>query len=88
MQVIHSIKLSDDERIEILELAELVVAAKTSVAFSAEERPAEVKKSTDAFCTALKDVLHMAFSYGYNEGLNNANVKDTEMYKPIGASPI
>jgi hypothetical protein len=88
MQVIHSVKLSDDERIELLELAELVAQAKTSVAFSTEERPIEIQKTTLAFCDAVKDIVHMAFSYGYNEGLNNANVKDTEMYKPIGASPL
>jgi methionine-rich copper-binding protein CopC len=88
MQVVHSVKLSKGEKAELLALAEVVATARTSVAFSTEERPAEIEKATNAFCNAIKDAIHMAFSYGYNEGLNNANLKDTDMYKPIEASPL
>lgn len=37
---------------------------------------------TDWFHSLLCDYMDDAFTYGYNEGLNKANMKDTEMYKP------
>jgi hypothetical protein len=82
MQVVHSVKLDNEEKNAILELAEKVADIRKSPAYAEAERPAALDKATWDFCNAMKEITHLAFTYGYNEGRNNADVKDTEMYKP------
>jgi hypothetical protein len=83
MQVVHTVKLSAEEKEELLKLATKVGTVQESTAYTAEEKAKLIKDNTDWFHSLLCDYIHEAFSYGYNEGKNLADIKDTEMYKPI-----
>lgn len=82
MKVIHSVELSHDECDEIYKLAKEAGEIYESTAYAMEEKPALIEEAKKKFKTSLAGYIHDAFVYGYNEGLNKANDKDTEMYKP------
>lgn len=82
MKVIHSVELSHDECDEIYQLAKAAGEIYESTAYSMEEKPALIEEAKRKFKGTLAAYIHEAFVYGYNEGLNKANDKDTEMYKP------
>lgn len=82
MHVVHTVKLSTEEKEALLKLAAKVGSVHESVAYTPEEKTKLINDNTDWFHSLLCDYIDDAFTYGYNEGLNKANVKDTEMYKP------
>jgi hypothetical protein len=82
MQVVHTVKLSAEEKEALLKLAVKIGTVQESAAYTPEEKVKLIKDHTDWFHSLLCDYIHDAFTYGYNEGENMANVKDTEMYKP------
>lgn len=82
MQVIHSVKHTDDEIDALLQLGKRIGEVTESSAYGEEEREEIISKACKLFVETLNAYAHEAFTYGYNEGLNNANVKDTAMYKP------
>jgi hypothetical protein len=81
MQVTHSVKLSSDEELNILELAVALNDANTSAAYSIEERPLVQEAASAKFKAALATLASTAFTFGHNIGVSSANVKDTSMYK-------
>jgi len=82
MQVVHTVKLSTEEKDELLKLAVKVGTVQESTAYTPEEKTKLIKDNMDWFNSLLCDYIHDAFTYGYNEGKNLADIKDTEMYKP------
>ena len=82
MKVIHSVELSHDECDEIYQLAKAAGEIYESTAYAMEEKPALIEEAKRKFKATVAAFIHEAFVYGYNEGINKANDKDTEMYKP------
>lgn len=82
MQVVHTVKLSLEEKEALLKLAVKVGTVQESAAYTPEEKAQLVKNNMDWFHSLLSDYIDDAFAYGYNEGKNLADIKDTEMYKP------
>lgn len=83
MQVIHTVKCTDDEVNALFTLAKKAGALELDTAYNAEEKVTETANFVKQFDALLAKYADQAFKYGYNEGLNNANVKDTAMYKPL-----
>lgn len=82
MQIVHSIKFSDDEISALFEFARFVGEIEESTAYDSTEKPALILENTKKFKSLLGDYAHEAFTYGHNVGANTANKKDTEMYTP------
>lgn len=86
MRVIHSVELTHEECDDIYQLAKAAGEIYESSAYSSDEKPALMEEAKKKFKATLSGYIHEAFVYGYNEGLNKANAKDTEMYKPVSKS--
>ena len=82
MQVIHSVKHTDDEIDTLLQIGKRIGEVSESSAYTDTERQEITALNCKQFAEILNAYAHEAFGYGYNEGLSNADVKDTSMYKP------
>jgi len=83
MQVIHTVKCTDEEVETLFEIAKKAGGFEESTAYDASEKLQLLTTASKNFDKLLAKYADEAFKYGYNEGLNNANVKDTAMYKPM-----
>jgi len=83
MQVIHTVKCLDDEVSALFDLAKKAGSLELDTTNNTEEKATMTANFVKQFDKLLADYTDQAFKYGYNEGLNNANVKDTAMYKPV-----
>jgi len=82
MQVIHTVQCTDAEVEALYEIAKKAGGVAESTAYDSDEKATMLTAAAKQFNTLLATYADEAFKYGYNEGLNNANVKDTLMYKP------
>jgi len=80
MQIVHSVRFTDDEVSLLFDIARKVGQTEESTAYDNAEKTAIVAEQSAKFAMLLGKYAEEAFNFGVKIGYSKANLKDTEMY--------